>query len=86
VFDVIGDLGAVPLPDREATFNLGIGMILVVDGAAVATALDHLVAGGTEAWVIGQVSAGKANTGPGVVQGTKGVNGGAVTLMGAYRN
>jgi phosphoribosylformylglycinamidine cyclo-ligase len=83
VFDVIGDLGAVPLADREATFNLGIGMLLVVDGAAVGPALDHLAAHGTAAWAIGEVAAGSPD-GP-VVQGTKGVDGGAVTLVGSYR-
>src|SRR5699024_10832972 len=31
VFSVLGDLGGVPQADRERTWNLGVGMVLVVD-------------------------------------------------------
>jgi len=86
IFDLIGDLGAVPQADREATFNLGVGMVLVVDAAAADQAIDRLAARGTKAWVLGSVAAAADGSAvaQGAVQGTKGVDGGAVRLVGTH--
>jgi phosphoribosylformylglycinamidine cyclo-ligase len=85
IFDLIGNLGSVPQADREATFNLGVGMVLVVDAAAADRGLAHLSARGTRAWVLGSVTTGGAGSRAGdAIQGTKGVDGGAVRLTGTH--
>lgn len=86
IFDVIGDLGSVPQSDREATFNLGVGMVLVVDATAVDRAIERLAARGTRAWVLGSVAAGddQSTIVGDAVQGTKGVDGGTVRLIGTH--
>jgi phosphoribosylformylglycinamidine cyclo-ligase len=85
VFTLIGELGGVPRADREATFNLGIGMLLVVDRPAADAAITRLAARGTRAWVIGELSgAAGSEDGGGVVQGTKGVDGGSVRMVGDH--
>jgi phosphoribosylformylglycinamidine cyclo-ligase len=95
IFGLIGDLGSVPRSDREATFNLGVGMVLVVAAEAADRAIARLVARGTHAWVLGSVTSGSEGTervdgqapaddDGGAVQGTKGVDGGTVRLVGAH--
>jgi phosphoribosylformylglycinamidine cyclo-ligase len=85
IFDLIGDLGSVPQPDREATFNLGVGMVLVVSAGAADRAIERLHGRGARAWVLGSVAAGSvAGGGSHAVQGTKGVDGGTVRLVGAH--
>lgn len=87
VFTVIGELGGVPETDREATFNQGVGMTLVVAQDAVDAVLTELTGRGVTAWVLGEIGpaeAGSATDG-GPVQGTKGVDGGAVRLTGSHR-
>ncbi|MCD5309660.1 phosphoribosylformylglycinamidine cyclo-ligase [Kineosporia babensis] len=83
IFDLLMKLGSVPLLDAEGTFNLGVGMVLVVDQAAAERALALFSDRNLPAWVLGQVSAGSAAEG--AVQGTKGVDGGSVRLVGEYR-
>jgi phosphoribosylformylglycinamidine cyclo-ligase len=91
VFEVIGRLGGVPTSDREATFNLGIGMVLVVDEPAAAVLQALLGARGVPTWRLGTVHAddpGSPDGGPGspddVVRGTKGVDGGGARLVGSH--
>jgi phosphoribosylformylglycinamidine cyclo-ligase len=85
IFDLIGDLGSVPQSDREATFNLGVGMVLVTDAPAADRAIAQLAARGTPAWVLGTVTSGDAALDLGdAVQGTKGVDGGTVRLVGSH--
>jgi phosphoribosylformylglycinamidine cyclo-ligase len=84
IFDLIGDLGSVPQSDREATFNLGVGMVLVVNATAVDQAIARLAARGTRAWVLGSVTSADSSTSADAVQGTKGVDGGAVRLVGTH--
>jgi phosphoribosylformylglycinamidine cyclo-ligase len=85
IFDLIGDLGSVPQTDREATFNLGVGMVLVVDELAADRAIERLAARGTRAWVLGSVtSSDESTTLNDAIQGTKGVDGGAVRLVGTH--
>ena len=84
IFDLIGDLGSVPQADREATFNLGVGMVLVVAAEAADRAIERLVARGTHAWVLGTVATAASVESGDTVQGTKGVDGGAVRLVGSH--
>jgi phosphoribosylformylglycinamidine cyclo-ligase len=83
VFRVLADIGGMALARTEGTWNLGVGMLAVVEGAsadAVAAALERL---GIRAWQVGRVTVGQRPTGD-FVQGAKGVDGGAVRLVGAY--
>jgi len=83
VFRVLADIGGMALARTEGTWNLGVGMLAVVEGAsadAVAAALERL---GIRAWQVGRVTVGQRPTGD-FVQGAKGVDGGAVRLIGAY--
>jgi len=86
VFKLVGELGNVPLPDLERTLNLGVGMVAIVDAAGADAALARLAERGVPAWTMGTVgTAGEPDTAnPDYVQGAKGVDGGAVRLVGSY--
>jgi phosphoribosylformylglycinamidine cyclo-ligase len=58
VFSVIGRLGGVERTELEATLNMGVGMVAVVDRNDVEEALAVLDAAEVTAWVCGEVSAG----------------------------
>ncbi len=40
------------------TFNMGVGMVVIVDPSTAQTLLDQLVAAGENAWIAGEVVAG----------------------------
>ena len=85
IFKLVGELGNVPQPDLERTLNLGVGMVAIVDAAGADAAVNRLAERGVPAWVMGTVgAAGEAQAGPDYVQGAKGVDGGAVRLVGNY--
>lgn len=93
VFSVVQSLGGVPTADLERTLNLGVGMVAVVAADQADTAVRQLRQRGQDATVIGEVAETGAfdgdrellPTGPDLVHGTKGVDGGRVLLTGAYR-
>lgn len=85
VFELVRRLGDVPWADLERTLNLGVGMVAVVGAEGADPALSRLAAAGMPAWVLGTVRVDDGSTGPDVVRGTKGVDGGAVALHGSYR-
>jgi phosphoribosylformylglycinamidine cyclo-ligase len=101
VFAVLRQIGGVPWPDAERTWNLGVGMVALLDQTAVDDAVAALAAAGHHAFVLGEVvrpregngaapvrhEAPKATPAESIntVQGTKGVRGGRVTLVGTYR-
>jgi phosphoribosylformylglycinamidine cyclo-ligase len=85
VFDLVRALGNVSWRDLESTLNLGVGMIAVVAPDGVAPTLAGLAASGIPAWVLGRVHHDDGAPGRDLVQGTKGVHGGAVLLAGDYR-
>lgn len=58
IFGEIQRLGAIEEPEMEATFNLGIGMVLVVPPADAGAAIEAIGAEGVEAAVVGEVVAG----------------------------
>ncbi|WP_349814944.1 AIR synthase-related protein [Curtobacterium sp. MCJR17_043] len=83
VFRVLADLAGTPIEDTEGTWNLGIGMFAVVSGAAADEVIATLGAAGLPAWTVGSVSTGARDL-TGFEQGAKGVDGGAVRLVGSY--
>ena len=86
VFSTVHELGSVPWEDLEGTLNLGVGMVAVVDPTAVDAVLRVAEGSDIPAWVLGEVhEAGTYEVQDRVVSGTKGVDGGAVDIHGAYR-
>jgi phosphoribosylformylglycinamidine cyclo-ligase len=83
VFRVLADVGGLALDATEGTWNLGIGFFAVVAADAADAARDALVRDGIGAWQVGVVREGARPDGE-FVQGAKGVDGGAVRLVGAY--
>lgn len=86
IFRVIGELGKVPEPDMERTLNLGVGMVAIVDPSVADDAVAHLNDRGVSSWVLGTVAQAEApaSSDPDYVQGAKGVDGGAVRMVGSY--
>jgi phosphoribosylformylglycinamidine cyclo-ligase len=81
VFGLIGDTGRVPLSELEKTFNMGVGMIVMVGASSVDAALRLLAARGVPAWVLGEATTRDGESGDAPAKG--GV-GGAVTLVGSH--
>jgi phosphoribosylformylglycinamidine cyclo-ligase len=84
VFRVLAEWGGMDLTETEGTWNLGIGMIAVVSAASAAEIIRRLEADGIPAWTLGSVSTTPRDF-TGFEQGAKGVNGGAVRLVGSFR-
>lgn len=93
VFTLMQQLGDVPWEDLEQTLNLGVGMVALVSDETADSVLNHLREGGTEAWILGEVTAteltrrndGETSLAGRLISGTKGVAGGAAYLHGTYR-
>lgn len=86
VFSTVRELGSVPWEDLEGTLNLGVGMVAVVDPSAVEAILRVAEGSDIPAWVLGEVHEARTYEAQDrVVSGTKGVDGGAVDIHGAYR-
>ena len=58
IFDLIAETGNVPERDMYNTYNMGVGMSVVVPAAEVDKALEILTANGETAYVIGEIIAG----------------------------
>ncbi len=85
VFRVLNELAGTTLESTEGTWNLGIGFFAVVDEAKAAEVIAALDALGLPAWQTGTVHLGTPPDGGGAwEQGAKGVDGGAVRLVGGY--
>jgi phosphoribosylformylglycinamidine cyclo-ligase len=83
VFRVLADLGDLSLEQTEGTWNLGIGFLAVVSPEAADAAAAALSRDGVAAWRVGIVQSGRLPEGE-FEQGAKGVDGGAVRLVGSY--
>ncbi|MBC7723315.1 MAG: phosphoribosylformylglycinamidine cyclo-ligase [Burkholderiaceae bacterium] len=83
VFQVLTAWGNITLEETEGTWNLGIGMIAVVRADAAAAVSALLAADGIPTWQVGVVATSARDL-EGFEQGAKGVDGGAVRLIGAY--
>ena len=55
IFDVIAKWGNIPERDMFNTYNMGVGMSIVVPAEEVPTALEILKANGEDAYVIGSI-------------------------------
>ena len=85
VFRVLSDLGGSSLQSAEGTWNLGIGFFAVVASDAAPAVIGKLATDGIQAWQVGVIST-TARDLAGFEQGAKGVDGGAVRLVGDYRD
>lgn len=85
VFRALHALAGSTLESSEGTWNLGIGFFAVVDAARAEAVSAALVALGLPTWQTGTVHLGERDL-AGFEQGAKGVDGGAVRLVSAYRN
>ncbi|WP_309128874.1 phosphoribosylformylglycinamidine cyclo-ligase [Microbacterium sp.] len=83
VFRVLADVSSTALTDTEGTWNLGIGFLAVVADAQKDAAIAAIRAEGIDAWQVGTVHIGQRPAGDFEV-GAKGVDGGAVRLVGTY--
>ena len=83
VFSGLAGAGGFALEDAEGTWNLGVGMLAVLKPDAVAGAIERLADDGIRAWPVGEVRDDNRDL-TGFEQGAKGVDGGAVRLVGAY--
>ena len=59
IFDLIASWGDIPERDMYNTYNMGVGMSVVVPAEQVDEALAVLRANGEEAYVIGEITAGE---------------------------
>ena len=83
VFRVLADLGGLDLASTEGTWNLGIGFLAVVSSDRADAVAASLSEDGIATWQVGAVGTGARPSGE-WVEGAKGVDGGAVRLVGAY--
>jgi phosphoribosylformylglycinamidine cyclo-ligase len=61
IFAEVQAAGAVADAEMEQVFNLGLGMLALVPGEATAPALAAVRAAGHEAWLVGEITAGRGN-------------------------
>ena len=87
IFSLVGSLGQVPRADLERTLNLGVGFVAVVPPEHADAAIARLAERDLSAWVLGEVherEGAPVEEGVEVVQGAKGVDGGAVQVVGEH--
>ncbi|HPU84523.1 MAG TPA: phosphoribosylformylglycinamidine cyclo-ligase [Candidatus Latescibacteria bacterium] len=61
IFRTLVRFGNLTVEEAFRAFNMGIGMVLVVDSASTGTVLEELTATGETAWLIGEVVSGDRN-------------------------
>ncbi len=83
VFRVLADIAGTPLTDTEGTWNLGIGFLAVVAEQTKDAVIAAIRTQGIPAWQVATVRTGARPAGE-FEEGAKGVDGGAVRLVGAY--
>ncbi|MGP6176386.1 phosphoribosylformylglycinamidine cyclo-ligase [Microbacterium sp. A196] len=83
VFRVLSEISGTSLESTEGTWNLGIGFLAVIDQRQKDAAIAALAAEGIDAWQVATVGTGQRPAGE-FEEGAKGVDGGAVRLVGAY--
>ncbi len=55
IFELIQQAGSVPTEDMRRTFNLGIGLVMIVSKTEAERVMTHLTAIGERHWLIGEV-------------------------------
>jgi phosphoribosylformylglycinamidine cyclo-ligase len=81
IVTLVGEVGRVQRAELERTFNMGVGMVVVVPPGSVDAALARLGARGLAGWVLGSAATRQGEPGD---SPAKGGGGGAVTLVGSY--
>jgi phosphoribosylformylglycinamidine cyclo-ligase len=84
VFRVLASWGKFSLESVEGTWNLGLGQALVVSSADADAIAASLTAAGVHTWTLGEIETAPSDLST-YVHGAKGVDGGAVRLVGEYR-
>ncbi len=87
VFRVLSEMAGTSLESSEGTWNLGVGFFAIVAADAAREVVAELGALGLPAWQAGTVTVGApvpTASAVGWEQGAKGVDGGAVRLVGSY--
>ncbi len=84
VFGVLAEAGGFATTDVEDTWNMGIGMALVVDSSEADAVTATLQRHGHTAWRVGEIEATNGVNPEGAITEAKGVSGGAVRLVGTY--
>jgi phosphoribosylformylglycinamidine cyclo-ligase len=85
VFEVVRELGRVPVADLERTLNMGVGFVVVLPAAQASLAIATSKSLGIGAWQLGQVwdlATARIQEDALVVRGVKGVEGGSVQVVG----
>lgn len=59
IFELIRTTGGIPLDDMYSTFNMGVGMVMIVSREDVASTLEILNANGENAYVLGEIAEGE---------------------------
>ena len=85
VFQVLTQWGNLSLEQVESTWNLGLGFAVIVKAEAATQLQNHLISSGVNTWHLGVVESNDCSL-EGYIQGAKGVDGGAVRLLGDYKN
>ncbi len=89
IFRTLSSVAGTALESAEGTWNLGLGMLVVASPADAAAIAAELTGDGIATVEIGRVGGLGGAARPGGedwVEGAKGVDGGAVRLVGAYRD
>ena len=58
IFDIIAAAGNIPERDMFNTFNMGVGMSIIVSGDEADKAVEELNASGVAAYIIGEIKYG----------------------------
>ena len=85
VFQVLTQWGNLSLEQVESTWNLGLGFAVIVKADQAANIQNQLIAAEVNTWRLGIVESNDRSL-EGYIQGAKGVDGGAVRLLGNYKN
>ncbi|HET8594301.1 MAG TPA: phosphoribosylformylglycinamidine cyclo-ligase [Intrasporangium sp.] len=87
VFSTVQALGRVPQGDLERTLNQGVGFVVVLPGGQADRACEVAELSGIRAWRLGEVTTeddARIDPAAEVVRGAKGVEGGAVQVVGSH--
>ena len=83
IFDVLATAGEIPRGDMEQTFNMGLGMVAIVQPDSVSATVAAASAAGVDAWPVGAVrQRGESDVSDAPA---KGGSGGSVAVVGDYQ-
>ena len=59
IFDVIQKRGGIPTEDMFSTFNMGVGMMIILSAQDAEKAIEILRANGEDAYIVGKIENGE---------------------------